>query len=135
LRVEITPEKINGEFATKVADLSGQNVRLCYQCGKCSAGCPMAFVMDLLPNQVIRLVQLGLAEDLEESETAWLCASCFACSVRCPKGIDIARVMEAVRQLSLRKSRDHVDVASLAPDRLASLPQIALVSGFRKLTS
>ena len=94
----------------------------------------MAFVMDLLPNQVIRLVQLGLAEDLEESETAWLCASCLACSVRCPKGIDIARVMEAVRQLSLRKSRDHIDVARLTPERIGSLPQIALVSGFRKLT-
>ena len=135
MRVEISPDKIQGEFAARVAELSGQNLRLCYQCGKCSAGCPMAFVMDLLPNQVIRLVQLGLAEDLEDSETAWLCASCFACSVRCPKGIDIARVMEAVRQLSLRKNIDHVDVSRLAPERLAGLPQIALVSGFRKLTS
>ena len=135
LRIEISPDRIQGEFTTRVAELSGQNLRLCYQCGKCSAGCPMAFVMDLLPNQVIRLVQLGLAEDLEGSETAWLCASCLACSVRCPKGIDIARVMEAVRQLSLRKNIDHVDVSHLAPERLAGLPQIALVSGFRKLTS
>ena len=135
MRVEISPDRIQGEFATRVTELSGQNIRLCYQCGKCSAGCPMAFVMDLLPNQVIRLVQLGFAEDLEDSATAWLCASCFACSVRCPKGIDIARVMEAIRQLSLRKNVDHVDVPRLAPERVAELPQIALVSAFRKMTS
>ena len=135
MKWELSDKALHSDFRRRVEELSGQNLRLCYQCGKCSAGCPMAFVMDLLPNQVIRLVQLGLAEDLEDSETAWLCASCLACSVRCPKGIDIARVMEAVRQLSLRKNIDHVDVSHLAPERLAGLPQIALVSGFRKLTS
>ncbi len=95
----------------------------------------MTFAMDLLPRQVIRHVQLGLAEDLEDSETPWLCASCYTCSVRCPRGIDIARVMEAVRLLSLRKNVDHVDVSRFPPERLGELPQIALVSGFRKLTS
>ncbi len=95
----------------------------------------MTFAMDLLPRQVMRLVQLGLDEGLEVSETPWLCASCLTCSVRCPRGIDVARVMEAVRQLSLRKNVDHVDVSQLTPERLGELPQIALVSGFRKLTS
>ncbi len=134
LTVEISPDRIRGEFASRIAEISGQNVRLCYQCGMCSAGCPMTFVMDLLPRQVMRLVQLGLAERLEDSETPWLCASCFTCSVRCPRGIDVARVMEAVRQLSLRKNVDHIDLSQLPPEHLGGLPQIALVSGFRKLT-
>jgi len=135
MRVTISPTRLRGEFSAKVAELSGQNLRLCYQCGKCSAGCPMAFAMDLLPNQVMRLVQLGLAEDIADCRTIWLCASCLACTVRCPKGVDIARVMEALRLLTLRKNVDFVLPYEIDRDTIAELPQIALVSGFRKLTS
>lgn len=135
MTVDISPDRIRGEFAARVAEISGQSVLLCYQCGMCSGGCPMTFAMDLLPRQVMRLVQLGLPEGLEDSETPWLCASCLTCSVRCPRGIDVARVMEAIRQLSLRKNVDHIDVSQLPPERLGGLPQIALVSGFRKFTS
>jgi len=95
----------------------------------------MSFVMDLLPNQVMRAVQLGLEEDIDNSRTAWLCASCLACTVRCPKGIDIAAVMEALRQVSLRRNIDFVDLTEMEPATIGELPQIALVSGFRKLTS
>jgi ferredoxin len=134
MRLEISPDMLQSEFVSKVVELSGQDINLCYQCGKCSAGCPMSFVMDLLPNQIIRAVQLGLAEDVIRSRTPWLCASCLVCTVRCPKGIDIARVMEAVRQITLRKSEDFVDPAGLERSTVAELPAIALVSGFRKLT-
>lgn len=135
MRVRISPASLRSEFSAKVAELSGQNLALCYQCGKCSAGCPMAFAMDLLPNQVMRLVQLGLAEEAAECRTIWLCASCLVCTVRCPKGVDIARVMEALRLLSLRRNVDFVCLSEMSPDTIAELPQIALVSGFRKLTS
>jgi len=94
----------------------------------------MSFAMDLLPNQIIHLVQLGLMEDVASSRTPWLCASCLVCTVRCPKGIDIASMMEALRQITLRRSEDFVDPAGLEQDTVAELPQIALVSGFRKLT-
>ena len=134
MRVRISPASLRGEFSAKVAELSGQDLALCYQCGKCSAGCPMAFAMDLLPTQALRLVQLGLAEEVAECRTIWLCASCLACTVRCPKGIDIARVMEALRLLSLRKNIDFVSPSELGEEVVAELPQIALVSGFRKLT-
>jgi heterodisulfide reductase subunit C len=134
MRFEISPGVLRSEFVAKIAELSGQDVNLCYQCGKCSAGCPMSFVMGLLPNQIIRSVQLGLEEDSTSSRTPWLCASCLVCTVRCPKGIDIASVMEALRQITLRRSKDFIDPAELGQDTVAGLPPIALVCGFRKLT-
>lgn len=135
MRVELSFGKMRSDFIKKVAELSGQNVYLCYQCGKCSAGCPMGHAMDILPNQVIRLVQLGMQDDIAASKTIWLCASCLTCTARCPKGVDLARVMEAIRLLTLRKNKNYVEPSRLDQEVVADLPQIALVSGFRKLTS
>ena len=78
----------------QVEELSEQSIGVCYQCGNCSSGCPMGPWMDALPNHLIRRLQLGL-EDTTRFESPWVCASCFACGVRCPKGIDVPRVMEA----------------------------------------
>ncbi|MDP2920179.1 MAG: 4Fe-4S dicluster domain-containing protein [Dehalococcoidia bacterium] len=135
MRVELSSKKLQSEFVKKVTELSGQKLNLCYQCGKCSAGCPMSDAMDILPNQVMRLVQLGLEEDIGGSKAVWLCASCLTCTARCPKGIDLARVMEALRLLTLRKNKNYVEPSKLPRETIAALPQIALVSGFRKLTS
>jgi heterodisulfide reductase subunit C len=95
----------------------------------------MGAAMDILPNQVIRLAQLGLEEDIVQSKTVWLCVSCLTCTARCPKGVDLARVMEALRLLTLRKNKNYVEPSKLPRETVAGLPQIALVSGFRKLTS
>jgi len=135
MRIELSSRKLRSEFVRKVVEISGQDLMLCYQCGKCSAGCPMGSAMDILPNQVLRLVQLGLEEDLAQTKTVWLCASCLTCTARCPKGVDLSRVMEAIRVLTLRKNRNYVEPSRMPPDAIADLPQIALVSGFRKLTS
>jgi len=127
-------EPENKYFKDRVTELSGENVDLCFQCGACSSGCPMTQEMDYLPSKIIRMVQLGLEEALE-SKTIWVCTTCFNCEVRCPRGIDIANVMEALRQLVLRKKYDRVSLDELSPEELRDLPQIALVSNQRKLTA
>lgn len=134
MRIQISASQLHSDFVKKVEEISGQNLISCYQCGKCSAGCPMSFAMDLLPNQVIRLMQLGLKDDIAESNTIWLCASCITCSVRCPRGVDLARVMEALRTIALREKVDYVDLTSIPKDTIGDLPQIAMVSSFRKHT-
>ena len=90
--------------------------------------------MDVPPNQIVRLVQLGLEGEIARSGTIWLCASCLKCSIRCPRGIDLARVMEALRLLTLRKNVSHVDLSEIDRAALLELPQVALVANFRKLT-
>lgn len=80
---------------------AGIDVTACYQCGRCSAGCPVAEFFDLKPMQVVRMCCYGLSEPLVSYRTIWLCASCETCTTRCPNGIDIARLMDVLRQLSL----------------------------------
>ena len=120
-------------FRQRVEELSEQSIGACYQCGNCSSGCPMGPWMDALPNQLIRRLQLGL-EDTPCFESPWVCASCFACGVRCPKGIDVPRVMEALRVVELRSGEDHIAPGALDMERLEQLPQIALVAHMRKNT-
>ena len=84
------------DLAQTIEQETGQNVFLCYQCVKCSSGCPLAEHMDMMPNQVMRAVQLGDIGVLE-SKTVWLCASCQTCTTRCPQELDIAAVMDALR--------------------------------------
>lgn len=92
------------EFRYIVERQSGQQILRCYQCGKCSAGCPSALEMDLTPRQVMRAVQLGLEIEALGSSSIWLCVFCETCSARCPREIDIARVMESLRLLAYRQA-------------------------------
>ena len=126
---------VQSEAVRKVSQISGENPRACYQCGKCSAGCPSADSMDHIPSQFIKLIQLGLEDDVRESNTPWVCLTCYICSVRCPKGVDIARIMEAGRLLKGRENVDHVDIRSLGESLEENLPPIAVVSCFRKHTA
>ncbi len=89
------------QFRKDVLSVSGEDASKCIQCGKCSAGCPISLEMDLQPNQVLRLVQMNDAKTVLKSSTIWLCASCQTCSVRCPDNIDIAKIMDALRKLTL----------------------------------
>jgi heterodisulfide reductase subunit C len=134
MRTRLSVASVRGEFVRQVEEISGENLLACNQCGKCSAGCPVAFSMELLPSQVIRLAQLGIEEVLD-SPTAWTCASCLTCVSRCPKGIDLPRIMEALRVIGMQRSGNHIDTNELSPDMVGQVPQLAIIGGLRKFTT
>ena len=90
-------------FVAEVERRSGSPVGACFQCHKCSTGCPTAPEMDWLASQIMRLVQLGEERAVLESRAIWLCASCEACTARCPMGIDVAAVMDALRMMAVER--------------------------------
>jgi len=94
---------LSTQLADRIREATGENVFLCYQCIKCTSGCPLAEHFDLAPNQVLRAAQLGMEERLFNSRTPWLCASCQTCTTRCPQGIDVARVMDFLTAEALRR--------------------------------
>ena len=94
---------INPELARRIQDELGQNVYLCYQCVKCSSGCPVAEFFDWQPNQIMRALQLGQEDIALQSETPWLCASCQTCTTRCPQDLDIAGIMEFLTREALER--------------------------------
>ena len=98
-----------GDLQEEVRRRSGTPVGACYQCHKCSTGCPVGPEMDFLPSQVMRLVHLGAEEEVLASRAIWLCASCEACTTRCPMAIDIAGVMDALRILAVERRIDLPD--------------------------
>lgn len=95
----------------------------------------MAGEMDLSPRQVMHLTQFGFESKLASINSYWKCASCHACTAKCPRGIDIAEVMEALRQKILRKSENRINLSDIPKEDIQEMPQIALVAGFRKFTS
>ncbi len=132
--VKLSARRLSSDVLQEIEELSGQNLYACYQCGKCSAGCPLAFAADLLPHQVMRLLQLGLTKEVFASQAPWLCVACMTCATRCPKGVDVAKVMEAIRTILLRESRGQVQVFLPPAELVAEVPQLATVSAFRKLS-
>jgi heterodisulfide reductase subunit C len=135
MAIEVSERTIKRDFIERVRKLSGQDLYGCFQCGTCGGTCPLVGEMDVSPRKVMRMVQYGMEERVVGSRTMWMCASCHGCTVMCPRGIDLARVMEAIRQLRLRGNENVVEPSELGAERLKEAPQIALVSCFRKMTS
>jgi heterodisulfide reductase subunit C len=92
-------------FLKEVNKQSGEDVQLCFQCFKCSLGCPVSFAMDYLPHEIMRFVQMGLKEKVLNSSTIWVCTACETCTTRCPNKIDIAKIIDTLRQISLEEDR------------------------------
>ncbi|MEW6423720.1 MAG: 4Fe-4S dicluster domain-containing protein [Bacillota bacterium] len=126
--------QISKEISGRIREISGQNPHLCMQCGTCSASCTGIGKMDFLPRQVIRKIQLGDPGVLQ-CRSIWVCTACLTCTARCPRGIDIARLMEALRTINLRKGNEILVLEKIPLDLIKEIPQMALTSGFRKLSS
>jgi heterodisulfide reductase subunit C len=97
------PVVLDFSFAQEIRDRCQQPIELCYQCKKCTAGCPVSEFTNTYPNQVIRMVQLGLKEKILNSPILWLCVSCETCGARCPNGIRISEIMDALREMAIRR--------------------------------
>ncbi len=82
------------------------DVRDCYQCGNCSAGCPAAFTFDYTPNQVMRMLQVGLVDKVLDSSAIQLCIQCLTCTARCPRNIDIAGIFEDLKTVAVAQERE-----------------------------
>jgi len=91
-------------FLKEVNDrMGGVPIQNCYHCRKCTAGCPVAFAMDYNPNAVIKMIQMGQRDEVLKSSTIWLCASCETCVTRCPNDVDIARMMDVLREMAIEE--------------------------------
>ncbi len=133
MAVELS-NKMSREIIERIKEISGQDPYLCMQCGTCSAGCTGREVMELLPRQVMRLIQLGSAQALH-CRSIWVCSTCLLCTARCPRGIDLARLMEALRVINLRSGGEVLVAEKIPVELLTRVPQMALTSGFRKLSA
>jgi len=94
-----------GSLGEELERAGGHKISECYQCGKCSAGCPATAFMDLMPHEVVRYCQLGMRDQVLKCRTIWVCASCETCTTRCPKEFDIARLMDTLREISAREGK------------------------------
>ncbi len=113
--------------------ISGVNPKKCMRCGKCSATCPAYDEMEYHPHQFVSMVESGDIEPLLKSESLYRCLSCFACIDRCPRGVQPAKLVEAVRLTAIRQQGANRMTADDVPPMLdESIPQQALVSAFRK---
>ncbi len=92
----------NRDKIKAIEEKAGVKITDCYQCGKCSAGCPVAFAMDKTPRQIIRLLQLGMLDEALKTHTIWLCATCQTCSTRCPRDVDLATLNEVLQAAQKR---------------------------------
>lgn len=135
MKIVLNKERLNSAYVQTIKDISLQKIMNCYQCGKCTAGCPVADYMDIVPNEMMRLVMLGEVEKLLSSKAIWLCTSCFQCGTRCPKGIEVHRVFEALRSIALREGKNYTDIEKLPDEMLDEMPQQAIIAGFRKFES
>ena len=123
------------QWTDTIRQISGVDPRKCMKCGKCTATCPAYDHMEYHPHQFVDMVTTGRVEELMASKGIYTCLTCFACVERCPRGVQPASLIEALRAMVLRE-REHTRLpAQLIPELIdAGTPQQAVVSAFRKLS-
>ena len=119
--------------AELIKEISGVNPLKCMKCGKCSASCPSFNEMDIKPHQFVSYVANENIEELVNSKSLWKCLSCFACVERCPRDVEPAKLIEAVRLAVIRQQGQNHLKSEQIPELIDDdLPQQAIVSAFRK---
>ncbi|MFC1528903.1 4Fe-4S dicluster domain-containing protein [Candidatus Latescibacterota bacterium] len=103
MTVRIKKGAVEHGIVRTVEEISGVDLGVCFQCKKCSSGCPVSSLVQSPPSEIMRRLHLGVGDELLESDIVWVCASCETCSARCPMEIDIAAVMDALRSLALKR--------------------------------
>ena len=101
------------QVCAQISEEAQVDLKDCYQCGKCTAGCPLAEGMDLMPREIIRYLQLGAAQVVLDAKTPWICAQCDVCSTRCPQNVDVCSIMRAVRLASKHAGKQPVREADI----------------------
>lgn len=96
---------ISSDFIKELDPNGKLRISACYQCGKCSSGCPMHFETDVLPHQLIRLIQMGAREEVVRGRAIWACASCATCVSRCPMGVKTPEVIDELRTIAVREGK------------------------------
>ncbi len=103
----VQDEEKEKQFLEELAEYGGEDlketVRSCYQCGTCSGGCPTSYAMDYTPRQIVRMIQFGMRDEVLSSSMLWLCASCNTCITRCPRKVEILRLITTLKGMSMRE--------------------------------
>ena len=121
------------DMREQVLRMSGVDPRKCMTCGKCSGTCPAYDEMEYHPHQFVSMVRKGRIEELMDSESIFRCLSCFACIERCPRGVEPAKLIEAVRLLKVRsQGENHLKVTQIPEILDEDMPQQAITSALRK---
>jgi len=125
----------SNQLKEQILRMSGVDVMKCMACGKCTGTCPAYGEMEYHPHQFVAMIKGGDIMPLLESESIYNCLGCFACAERCPRGVEPAKLVEAVRLLSVRKKgNNRLTPGDIAEKLDGDIPQQALVSAFRKYT-
>lgn len=99
-----TKAELRAIFLQQVANIpGGESLKKCIQCGSCTGSCPVSYAMDITPREVIALFRAYDIESILSSRTIWICASCYACTVRCPQGVQVTDILYALKRLALEQ--------------------------------
>lgn len=104
MAITIAKNKDAERLIRRIEQMTGTDLKVCYQCKRCTSGCPVSKLAGTPPSEIMRRLHLGAGDELLDSEMIWMCVSCETCSARCPMGIDVAAVMDALRKLAREKN-------------------------------
>jgi len=125
----------NPEFAQQVIDRGGATLNLCFQCGTCTASCPSGRSTAFRTRQLIRKAQLGLKEEILDSDDLWMCTTCYTCNERCPRGVEIVDIIIALRNIASEEGHMFENHKKVSRSLIKNGHTIPLTEDYAKLRS